>query len=63
MRQPPAGWHTFTPLPGSTHRREQQFEAPVHGFPPCTQPPEGSLQRPGTPPLVSQIPPQQSLPL
>ena len=62
IRQPPAGWQTFAPLPGSTHRREQQFEAPEHGLPPCTQPPDGSTQRPGWPAERSHIPEQQSVP-
>lgn len=34
MRQPPASWQTFTPLPGSTHSREQQVEDPLQGVPP-----------------------------
>jgi hypothetical protein len=63
MRQPPAGWQTFTPLPGSTHRRVQQLEAPEQGLPSCTQPPGGSMQRPGVPAELSQRPEQQSVPL
>jgi hypothetical protein len=64
MRQPPAAWQTVTPLPGSTQRREQQFEDPVQGLPPWTQPPEGSWQRPVGPPAVrSHSPEQQSSPL
>ncbi len=62
IRQPPAGWQTFTPLPGSTHRREQQLVGPVQGLPPWTQPPDGSTQRPGVPPVVSHRPEQQSSP-
>jgi hypothetical protein len=62
MRQPPAGWHTLAPLPGSTHRREQQLDGPAQGLPPWTQPPGGSTQRPGAPALVSHRPEQQSVP-
>lgn len=47
MRQPPAGWQTVTPLPRSTHRRVQQFEAPAQGSPSEVQPPDGLTQRPG----------------
>jgi hypothetical protein len=63
IRQPPAAWQTVTPLPGSTQSREQQFEGPSHGLPPWTQPPEGSMQRPGVPAVVSQRPEQQSSPV
>src|SRR5574338_1546548 len=62
MRQPPAGWQTFPPLPGPTQRREQQLVGPVQGLPPWTQPPEGLMQRPAAPPLPSQRPEQQSSP-
>lgn len=62
MRQPPAGWQTLAPLPGSTHRREQQLDGPSQGLPPWTQPPGGSKHRPGVPALVSQSPEQQSVP-
>jgi hypothetical protein len=63
IRQPPAVWQTVTPLPGSTQSREQQLEGPVQGLPPWTQPPEGSMQRPGEPAVVSQRPEQQSSPV
>jgi hypothetical protein len=60
MRQPLAGWHTFTPDPRSRHRRVQQFESPVQGFPSCVQLPGICLQRPGFERLVSQTPEQHS---
>jgi hypothetical protein len=66
MRQPPAGWHTLTPLPRSTHRREQQFDPPVQGVPPWSQlpaaPPVAFVQRPGFGAVASQSPEQQSSP-
>jgi hypothetical protein len=62
IRQPPAAWQTVTPLPGSTQRREQQFDGPSHGLPPWTQPPEGSMQRPVEPVERSHRPEQQSSP-
>ncbi len=65
-RQPPATWHTVTPLPGSRQRREQQFESEVQGTPPWPQfpaaPPEGSTQRPGAPPVALHRPEQHSTP-
>src|SRR5690242_472788 len=64
MRQPPAGWQTITPLPGSSHTSEQQLDDPEHGFPSCVQPPAAPpvmvTQRPGLPPVAEQTPPQHS---
>jgi hypothetical protein len=64
MRQPPAGWQTFTPLPGSSHTSEQQLDAPEHGFPSCVQPPAAPpvmvTHRPGLPFVPEQTPPQHS---
>jgi hypothetical protein len=64
MRQPPAGWHTVAPLPRSTQRRVQQFDAPAHGLPSLVHPPDGARQRPGVAAgvvvLVEHMPEQQS---
>lgn len=63
IRQPPAGWHTVTPLPRSTHLRVQQFEFPPQGRPSSVQPePVGESQRPGVvlPAGTEQRPVQQS---
>jgi len=61
MRQPPAGWQTFVPLPRSTQSRVQQFEALVQGMPSCMQPPAGAVQRPGVVEVAPvQRPEQQS---
>jgi hypothetical protein len=63
IRQPPEIWHTVTPLPGSTHMRVQQFEAPEQGTPSSLQPdPVGLRQRPETalPAATVQSPVQQS---
>ncbi|HEX9398672.1 MAG TPA: hypothetical protein VF912_01080 [Anaeromyxobacter sp.] len=64
MRQPPAGSHTVTPVPGSVQERVQQFDAPSHGVPPWPQPPDGVRQRPGVAAgvvvPVEQPPEQQS---
>jgi hypothetical protein len=38
-RQPPAGWHTVTPEPGSAQIREQQLLPPLQGLPSWVQPP------------------------
>jgi hypothetical protein len=62
IRQPPAAWQTVTPLPGSTHRREQQLDGPSQGLPPWTQPPGASMQRPVEPVERSHRPEQQSSP-
>ncbi len=62
MRQPPAGWQTVTPLPRSTQRRVQQFDAPAHGLPTWVQPPETASQRPGVEDAVEvpvEHPPEQ----
>ncbi len=60
MVQPGAGWHTVTPVPRSTHSREQQLDAPEQGVPPCPQPPDGVMQRPGAVPGAT---PGPALPL
>lgn len=61
MRQPPAGWQTVTPAPRSLQRRLQQPDGPVHGSPPCVQPPGASSQRPACVAVApAQSPEQQS---
>jgi hypothetical protein len=62
IRQPPAGWHTFVPVPRSTQRRVQQPESLSHGTPSCPQPPAASWQRPGSPGAAGRAhrPEQQS---
>ena len=63
-RQPPAGWHTVAPEPGSTQMREQQLVPLVHGFPSWVHepppPPLATSQLPTPPSLTEQRRPQQS---
>jgi hypothetical protein len=63
IRQPPAGWQTFVPLPRSTQSRVQQFEPLSQGVPSWPQPPGASSQRPGVVAVApAQSPEQQSSP-
>ena len=63
-RQPPAGRHTFAPVPGSAQMRLQQLEPLAHGLPPCRHPPPPppvmKRQVPAVPSLRLQARPQQS---
>jgi hypothetical protein len=64
IRQPPAGWQTVAPVPGSRQSRVQQLEGPAQGLPSCVQlpaaPPDETRQRPALPSLAEQRLPQQS---
>ena len=63
-RQPPAGWHTVAPDPGSTQMREQQLVPLVQGLPswvhPPPPPPTMRRQVPTPPSTTEQARPQHS---